>query len=142
MRIGEQIKNTKETTINWVKLMYQRLSHWIDRNYGPDRLTFQPRIIKGKAADREMLNELKKLYRSHNKTNISITGGKSAGKKSFLKTFENGRLLSFRKFIHVDFLNFVDKYQKAANSNSLLTSLDLCLYDNIISRAHLLIEIK
>ena len=136
MRIGEQIKNTKETTINWVKLMYQRLSHWIDRNYGPDRLTFQPRIIKGKAADREMLNELKKLYRSHNKTNISITGGKSAGKKSFLKTFENGRLLSFRKFIHVDFLNFVDKYQKAANSNSLLTSLDLCLYDNIISRAH------
>jgi len=31
--------------VDRIKSVYKKLSHWIDRNYGPDRLTFQPRNI-------------------------------------------------------------------------------------------------
>ncbi len=68
--------------VDRIKSIYHRLSHWMDRNFGPDRLTFQPRKINANPAETEALNELRKLYRSHQKTNIAVTGGKSVGKKA------------------------------------------------------------
>ena len=121
--------------VSWIKKLHNKFSHWTDRTFGPDRLSFQPRIITAGDVDKDVLNELRKIYRTHQKTNIAVTGGKSVGKKSTVKTFEEERFFSFGKFIHVDFREFADLYLDTADSIILQTRVDAYLLDNITARA-------
>ena len=73
-------------TVKILKNVFHRFSCWLNRNLGPDRLTVQPRMINADFSVNERLNHLKKIYRFSQKSNIAVTGGKAAGKKSFVNT--------------------------------------------------------
>ena len=122
--------------IKHLKDAFRRFSCWVDYVFGPDRLTVQPRKITANSVEKDMLNDLRKLYWFSQKTNIAVTGGKAVGKKSFVRTFEASRILSVGKFLRVDIRSFAEQYGDAKDTISLQSALDAYILDSIVSRAH------
>lgn len=122
--------------VKHLKDAFRRFYCWVDYVFGPDRLTVQPRKIIANSVEKDMLNNLRKLYWFSQKTNIAVTGGKAVGKKSFIRTFEASRILPVGKFLRVDIRSFAEQYVGAKDTISLQSALDAYILDSIVSRAH------
>lgn len=121
--------------INQLKDTFRNVSNWFTRHFGPDRLSILPRKIQTDKEAKKMLRDLRKFFYFSSISNISITGGITSGKKSFIKTFENTRYFPIGKFIHIDIRHFVEEREQTQNLLSFQTDLDRYIDNCITSRA-------
>lgn len=116
------------------KVLLCKISKWVDRYFGTDRLSTRARIIQPNSNVKNSLNDFKKSYYLYKHTNIAISGGEASGKKSLVETFENTRWFPIGKFVHIDIRRFMNTYGHITDKQSLQAALDKYIEDCILTR--------